>query len=137
MNQRPQTSLLKRLRRQAEQTLDKLAQNNFGATKARSQSRCARGDRRFKGQPPLLIYTMGKVGSSSVLHSLKLLDLGRPLYRVNGGQLVSAVGPDAPLYLGVRRWSQVVVVTVSTGNSLGVNGNHNALTAESLRGLVN
>lgn len=77
------TSLPRRLRRQAEQTLDKLAQNNFAATKMRYQSRCARGDRRFKGQPPLLIYTMGKVGSSSVLHSLKQIELGRPLYHLH------------------------------------------------------
>jgi hypothetical protein len=83
MNQRPQTSLPKRLRRQAERTLDKLAQNNFTATKARYHARCARGDRRFKGQPPLLIYTMGKVGSSSVLHSLKQIPLNRPLYHLH------------------------------------------------------
>jgi hypothetical protein len=83
MNQRPQTSLPSRLRRRAEKTLDKLVQVNYGASKARYQSRCARNDRRFKERPPLLIYTMGKVGSSSVLHSLKLLDLDRPLYHLH------------------------------------------------------
>jgi hypothetical protein len=83
MNQRQKPSLPSRLRRQAENTVDRLVQNNFRATKARYQSRCARNDRRFGGQAPLLIYTMGKVGSSSVLHSLKLLDLDRPLYHLH------------------------------------------------------
>jgi len=83
MNQHQKPSFSSRLRRRAEQTLDKLVQNSFRATKARYQSRCARSDLRFKGKPPLLIYTMGKVGSSSVLHSLKLLDLDRPLYHLH------------------------------------------------------
>jgi hypothetical protein len=78
------TSLPRRLRRRFERTLDKLTQNNYGAAKARYQRRTARGEGRFAGQPPLLIYTMGKVGSSSVLHSLKLLpDLGHPLYHLH------------------------------------------------------
>jgi hypothetical protein len=83
MNQRPHKSLPGRLRRRAEKALDRLVQNNYGATKARYQARCARGDRPYKDQPPLLIYTMGKVGSSSVLHSLKLRELGRPLYHLH------------------------------------------------------
>lgn len=83
MNQRSQPSLPSRLRRQAERTLDKLVQNNYGATKARYTSRCARGDRRFRDHPPLLIYTMGKVGSSSVHHSLQLANLDRPLYHLH------------------------------------------------------
>jgi hypothetical protein len=83
MKQRPKPSLPSRLRRQAEKTLDKLVQNNFRATKARYQSRCARNDRRFKDRTPLLIYTMGKVGSSRVLHSLKMLDLDRPIYHLH------------------------------------------------------
>jgi hypothetical protein len=83
MTQRSRTSLPNRLRRKAENTLDKLVQNNYSATKARYQNRCARGDRRFKDAAPLLIYTMGKVGSSSVFHSLKQLDLDRPLYHLH------------------------------------------------------
>jgi len=80
----PSTSLPKRLRRRVARTLDKLTQNNYDAAKARYQRRTARGEGRFAGQPPLLIYTMGKVGSSSVLHSLTLLpDLGRPLYHLH------------------------------------------------------
>jgi hypothetical protein len=85
MNRATQTTNLpRRLRRRFERTLDKLTRNNYGATKARYQRRTARGEGRAAGQLPLLIYTMGKVGSSSVLHSLKLLpDLGRPLYHLH------------------------------------------------------
>jgi hypothetical protein len=83
MTQRSRTSLPSRLRRKAEKTLDKLVQNNYSATKARYQNRCARGDRRFQDAAPLLIYTMGKVGSSSVLHSLQQLDLDRPIYHLH------------------------------------------------------
>jgi hypothetical protein len=39
--------------------------------------------RRFRGRTPLLVYTMGKVGSSSVIHSLRLMELGRPLYHLH------------------------------------------------------
>ena len=77
MNQPQKASLPSRLRRRAEKTLDKLVQNNFHATKTRYQNRCARNDRRFGGQAPLLIYTMGKVGSSSIFFSLRQLRLRR------------------------------------------------------------
>ena len=73
----PTTSLPKRLQRQAELTLAKLSQTSFGTAKAYYNNYRARNERRYKGQPPLLIYTMGKVGSSSIFKSLRQLGLNR------------------------------------------------------------
>jgi hypothetical protein len=74
--QRP-ISLPSRLRRQAELTLDRLSQTSFGTAKAYYNNRCARNERQHRAGPPLLIYTMGKVGSSSIFLSLRQLGLRR------------------------------------------------------------
>ena len=75
--------LAQRLRRNARQMMDRLTQYNYRAAKAYYRYRLARADRRFRGRPPLLIYTMGKVGSSSMLYSLKLLQLNRQLHHLH------------------------------------------------------
>jgi len=90
MPQTPQiTSLPQRLRRQATQALDKLALRSFETAKTRYQRQCESSTRRYGDPSPLLIYTMGKVGSSSVLHSLRLLELDRPLYHLHSLDLES------------------------------------------------
>jgi hypothetical protein len=73
----PTTSLPHRLRRQAELALARLSETNFYTAKAYHNNYRARNERRYKGQPPLLIYTMGKVGSSSIFYSLRQLGLNR------------------------------------------------------------
>jgi hypothetical protein len=75
-------SLPKRLRRAAQGTLSKLAHTNITIAKAYHNRQTARQERRRRG-PPLLIYTMGKVGSSSILYSLRQLKLDRPLYHLH------------------------------------------------------
>lgn len=37
----------------------------------------------FSAAPPILVFQMGKVGSTSILHTLKLMDLGRPIYHAH------------------------------------------------------
>ena len=38
---------------------------------------------RYRGKDPLLVYQMGKVGSNTILHSLKRLELERPIFHVH------------------------------------------------------
>jgi hypothetical protein len=66
-----------RLKCQTRQTLTRLSETSFGTAKAYYNHYRARNERRYKGRPPLLIYTMGKVGSSSLFYSLRQLKLDR------------------------------------------------------------
>ena len=85
-------SLPRRLRRQAEQTLDRLTQNNFGLAKAYYNNHCARNERRFKGQPPLLINTMDKERDAVAFQVVDSID-GDSARADCAGRLRGAVRP--------------------------------------------
>jgi len=57
-------------------------ERNYYSAKAYYKYRLRRFDKQFE-LPPLLIYQMGKVGSSSVQQSLKTYQLNRPVYHVH------------------------------------------------------
>jgi hypothetical protein len=82
--------------------LSQLMQANYHTAKLLYFHRMARRSRRFEGRRPLLIYTMGKVGSSSMLHSLKRQALDRPLYHLHSlasaplRELERSLKPDFP-----------------------------------------
>lgn len=63
----------------ANMALARLAQQNYYSAKAYYHHKLHRSTLEAK-EPPLLIYQMGKVGSSSVQASLKALNLDMPIY---------------------------------------------------------
>jgi hypothetical protein len=50
-------------------------------TKFRDRLKFARMD--FQEIPPILVFQMGKVGSTSICHTLESMDLGRPVYHAH------------------------------------------------------
>jgi hypothetical protein len=78
-----QASLTHRLRRRFGRAVRILARRHYATAKAYYNRLTARRDRPYKGQLPLLVYTVGKVGSASVFHSLRRLDLARPVQHIH------------------------------------------------------
>jgi hypothetical protein len=68
-----------RLRHRA---IKQLAQKNYYAARAFYHYGLRHKDRQFRN-PPLLVYQMGKVGSSSVTESLKTANIDRPIYHIH------------------------------------------------------
>lgn len=60
----------------------RLAESNYYSARAWYKHTLHRSRRHYKG-PPLLIYQMGKVGSSTVRRSLRAIELDMPIYHVH------------------------------------------------------
>ena len=75
-------TVLKRIYRLRERTIEQLAHTNYNTAKTYYHYKLRRTDARYK-KPPLLVYQMGKVGSSSVSQSLKKAKIDRHIYHVH------------------------------------------------------
>ncbi len=65
----------------ARNALTRRIKRNYYLTRLHQQLMYARGDLRH--QEPIIIYQRGKAGSSSVYHTLRNMDLGRPVFHVH------------------------------------------------------
>ena len=61
------------------ESVKRLAETNYYSARAFYKYQLKRAKRRYK-EPPLLVYQMGKVGSSTVVRSLNVLKLDMPIY---------------------------------------------------------
>lgn len=61
------------------ESMKRLAETNYCSARAFYKYQLKRAKRRYK-EPPLLVYQMGKVGSSTVVRSLNVLKLDMPIY---------------------------------------------------------
>lgn len=59
--------------------LNRIGRRNYHLAKACYIRSLERSQRRF-GNPPVLVYQMGKVGSSTIMNSLKAIGVDRPVY---------------------------------------------------------
>lgn len=80
--QRSARSVGKRIYKIPERQIEGLTKHNYGLARSYYHKQLERADRRFN-KAPVLIYQMGKVGSSSVTHSLRNVKLGRRIYHVH------------------------------------------------------
>ena len=64
-----------------KQTIRRLTHKNYYLARAYLNLKFYLSE--FRGQEPLIIYQMGKVGSSTIAASLKALNLSRPIYHVH------------------------------------------------------
>lgn len=69
----------KRIDRLTGQAIVRLARKNYYAAKAHYCYKLAQADRRA-GEPPILVYQMGKVGSTSITETLQMANIGRRIY---------------------------------------------------------
>lgn len=69
----------KRIDRLGGWAIEKLARKNYYAAKGYYCYKLAQADRRA-GEPPILVYQMGKVGSTSVTETLRMANIGRRIY---------------------------------------------------------
>ena len=61
------------------ESMKRLAETNYYSSRAFYKYQLKRAKRRYR-EPPLLVYQMGKVGSSTVVRSLSVLKLDMPIY---------------------------------------------------------
>lgn len=62
--------------------VESVANQNYHSARSHYHWQLGRRDRRQKGAP-IVVYQMGKVGSSTIKKSLHSLDVGRPVYHVH------------------------------------------------------
>lgn len=69
--------------RRGREAVDRLARTSYTAYKMVGQLKLRLRDLRAADPPPLLVYQMGKVGSTSVIRSLKALELPMQIHQVH------------------------------------------------------
>jgi hypothetical protein len=81
-----------------------LAQKNYYTARAYFHRTLRRVDHRYE-EPPLLVYQMGKVGSSSVTRTLRMANIGRNIYHIHflKPELIDEYEKKRRSYLSTKR----------------------------------
>lgn len=66
-----------------ERFIEQLAHKNYYTARAHYHYKLHRSDIKYHHKPPLVVYQMGKVGSSTVSRSLKAANTGRHIYQAH------------------------------------------------------
>jgi hypothetical protein len=83
-----------------------LIENNYYLAKAHYMRGLERAQRKFK-EAPLLVYQMGKVGSSTIVRSLNALGIDRPIYHPHflTRERIAQTEADRRQFLGTERYA--------------------------------